>query len=229
MKIAIDGPAGAGKSSVAEGVARILQIPHFDTGATYRAAACVLLRRNVDLNDAKTVIRMCRQMHIDIQFRPDGQHTRVDSEDLTAYLRTEEVGNAASRIAKYAEVRALMVDQQQTTAGLFRDILIDGRDIGTSVMPDADVKIFLTASAEERAGRRLSEMQRSGITADYESVLAAIKKRDEQDMNREADPLCCPKDAVVVDTTEMTFDESVRKILDLIRRRSSEAGETTES
>ena len=155
-----------------------------------------------------------------MRFAADGQHTLLDGEDVTGLIRTERVSMAASAVAKYAPVRAAMVALQQALAAR-QNMLLDGRDIGTRVLPNATVKIYLTASAEARAMRRYAELQKRGVKADYAQVLADLHKRDEQDMNRTVDPLRAAEDAVVVDTTHMTFDESVEAILRVVEAKKN--------
>lgn len=216
INIAMDGPVGAGKSTIADCVARSLGILHLDTGAMYRAVGVTALKRGIDPADREKVTEMCRNISLDVSYESDGQHTFVDGEDVTGILRTEEASMAASKVATYPGVRAEMVEAQQRMAKS-HDMLVDGRDIGTRVLADAPVKIFLTASPEVRARRRFLQLQEKGIHEDYEKVLDDLIKRDKQDMSRETDPLKKAEDAVEVDTSEMTFQESVDEILRIIR------------
>ena len=220
MKIAIDGPVGAGKSTISDAVARELGILHLDTGAMYRAVGLTCLRRGIDTHDEAAVTALCQDLRVDVEYAGGAQRTLADSEDLTGLIRTQEVSDAASLVGTYGGVRAAMVKAQQRLAAT-HDMLMDGRDIGTVVLPDADVKIFLTASAEERARRRWQEMRDKGEDADYDAVLAALRERDAQDMGRAVDPLRCAEDAVTVDTTHLSFDESVSAILNIIRERTA--------
>ena len=220
INIAMDGPVGAGKSTIADCVARSLGILHLDTGAMYRAVGVTALKRGIDPADREKVTEMCRNISLDVSYESDGQHTFVDGEDVTGILRTEEASMAASKVATYPGVRAEMVEAQQRMAKS-HDMLVDGRDIGTSVLADAPVKIFLTASPEVRARRRFLQLQEKGIHEDYEKVLDDLIKRDKQDMSRETDPLKKAEDAVEVDTSEMTFQESVDEILRIIREAFS--------
>ena len=219
MKIAIDGPVGAGKSTISDAVAGALGILHLDTGAMYRAAGLTCLRRGVSIFDEPAVTALCEKLDIGISYEDGVQHTFADGVDLTGEIRTPEASDAASRVGTYEGVRNAMVLAQQRLAEE-RDILMDGRDIGTVVLPDADVKIYLTATAEERARRRWQEMIDKGEKADYDEVLTALKKRDAQDMGRAVNPLRCAEDAVKVDTTDLTFDESVEAILEVVRERT---------
>ena len=220
LNLAMDGPVGAGKSTIAAAVAKRLGILHLDTGAMYRAVGLSALRRRVDLSDEQAVTALCGQLRMGVSHKPDGQHTLVDGEDVTAQLRTQEVSMAASTVAKYAGVRRAMVAIQQKLAAE-EPMLLDGRDIGTRVLPNATVKIFLTASAEERARRRYEELRRKGSTDTYEQVLADLKRRDDQDMHRAVDPLRAAEDAVTVDTTEMTFDQVVEEILRIVKEKTA--------
>ena len=220
INIAMDGPVGAGKSTIADCVARSLGIIHLDTGAMYRAVGVTALKRGIDPADREKVTEMCRNISLDVSYESDGQHTFVDGEDVTGILRTEEASMAASKVATYPGVRAEMVEAQQRMAKS-HDMLVDGRDIGTRVLADAPVKIFLTASPEVRARRRFLQLQEKGIHEDYEKVLDDLIKRDKQDMSRETDPLKKAEDAVEVDTSEMTFQESVDEILRIIREAFS--------
>ena len=220
INIAMDGPVGAGKSTIADCVARSLGILHLDPGAMYRAVGVTALKRGIDPADREKVTEMCRNISLDVSYESDGQHTFVDGEDVTGILRTEEASMAASKVATYPGVRAEMVEAQQRMAKS-HDMLVDGRDIGTRVLADAPVKIFLTASPEVRARRRFLQLQEKGIHEDYEKVLDDLIKRDKQDMSRETDPLKKAEDAVEVDTSEMTFQESVDEILRIIREAFS--------
>ena len=220
LNLALDGPVGAGKSTVADAVASRLGILHLDTGAMYRAVGLAALRAGVNLEDEAQVDALCKRINLDVRYAADGQHTLLDGEDVTGLIRTERVSMAASTVAKYAPVRAAMVALQQALAAR-QNMLLDGRDIGTRVLPNATVKIYLTASAEARAMRRYAELQKRGVKADYAQVLADLHKRDEQDMNRTVDPLRAAEDAMVVDTTHMTFDESVEAILRVVEAKKN--------
>lgn len=216
INIAMDGPVGAGKSTIADCVAKALGILHLDTGAMYRAVGVTAIKRGIDPNDEEKVTEMCRSLTLDVSYDQDGQHTFADGEDVTGILRTEEASMAASKVATYPGVRAQMVDAQQRMAK-HHDMLVDGRDIGTRVLADAPVKIFLTASPEVRARRRYLQLQEKGTSDTYEKVLEDLIKRDHQDMNRKTDPLRKAEDAIEVDTSDLTFDESVEAILKIVR------------
>lgn len=218
LNIAMDGPVGAGKSSIARAVADKLGILHLDTGAMYRSLGLTALQRGIDLADEQAITQLCKDIDIAVAHENDGQHTFVDGQDLTADIRTPEVSMAASAVGKYQGVRKEMVAVQQKLAAQ-TPMLVDGRDICLRVLPNAPVKIYLTASAEERARRRWLEMQAKGDTAPYETVLADLRARDDQDMNREVDPLCPTADAIIVDSTELSFNEVVQKILDIVKEK----------
>lgn len=218
LSIAIDGPVGAGKSTVADEVARRLGILHLDTGAMYRAVGLTALRRGVDVRDEAAVTALCGSLAITVRYVEGSQRTLVDGEDVTAFLRTEDVSMAASTVAKYPGVRRAMVAIQQQLAAS-TDMLLDGRDIGTRVLPKATVKVYLTASDEERARRRLKQLREKGGSDTFEQVLADLRRRDEQDMNRAVDPLTVAEDARVVDSTGLAFDETVEAIVALVKEK----------
>lgn len=218
LNVAIDGPVGAGKSTVADAVAARLGILHLDTGAMYRALGLTALRRGVDVQDEQAVVALCLELDISVSYEEDGQHTFVEGEDVTGLIRTQEVSMAASTVSRYAEVRRAMVRVQQKLAAQ-TDMLLDGRDICTTVLPNATAKIFLTAAPEERARRRFLELRKKGSGDTYEQVLEELKKRDEQDMNRPVEPLRQAEDAVLVDSTELSFDEVVEAILAIVEER----------
>ena len=218
LNVGIDGPVGAGKSTVADAVAAKLGILHLDTGAMYRALGLTALRRNMDVQDEQAIVALCNSLNFAVTHEADGQHTFVEGEDVTGLIRTQEVGMAASTVSRYAEVRKAMVRLQQKLASE-TDMLLDGRDICTTVLPDATAKIYLTASAEERARRRFLELQKKNNPETFEQVLEEVIKRDEQDMNRPVEPLRQAEDAVLVDSTNLTFDEVVDTILRIVEEK----------
>ena len=218
LNIGIDGPVGAGKSTVADAVAAKLGILHLDTGAMYRALGLTALRQNMDIQDEQAIVDLCGKLKISVSHEADGQHTFVEGEDVTGLIRTQEVGMAASTVSRYAEVRKAMVRLQQKLASE-TDMLLDGRDICTTVLPNATAKIYLTASAEERARRRFLELQKKGSEESFEQVLQEVIKRDEQDMNRPVEPLRQAPDAVLVDSTKLSFDEVVDAILAIVEEK----------
>ena len=221
LNIAMDGPVGAGKSSIAKAVADRLGILHLDTGAMYRAVGLSAIRAGVDLQDEAAVTAHTKRIDVAVAHSVTGQRTIVDGEDVTDYIRTPEVSMAASTVGKYAGVRREMVAIQQKLAAS-TPMLVDGRDICVRVLPNATVKLFLTASAEERARRRWNEMKDKPDAPSYEEVLRDLRARDEQDMNREVDPLRPTEDAVIVDSTEMNFEQVVQYILNIVEEKTHE-------
>lgn len=210
--IAIDGPAGAGKSTIAKLVAKKLDYIYVDTGAMYRAIAYELVRTGVDIEDEKALTDACAKMKIEIKYENGVQQVYMNGENVTPYLRTEETGNMASKSSAKAPVRAALLDIQRNMA-VEHNVVMDGRDIGTNVLPNAETKIYLTASADERANRRYKELTEKGETADFFKIKADIIERDERDMNRAIAPLKQAEEAVLVDSSDMTIDEVVDAIL----------------
>ena len=207
VSVAIDGPSGAGKSSMAKRLAAELGYTYVDTGAMYRSVGLYALRAGKDPADNSAVEALLPQIHLDILLKDGTQHVLLNGEDVSAAIRAEEVGMAASAVGANPAVRAFLLDTQRNLAKS-RDVLMDGRDIGTVVLPDATVKIFLTASPEARAKRRFAELQAKGEQADFETVLADIRRRDDQDTHRAAAPLRQADDAVLVDTSELDIEQS---------------------
>ena len=220
LNIAMDGPVGAGKSSIANAVAKELNILHLDTGAMYRTIGLAALRQGIDLQDEAAVTRLAETIDVGVQHAADGQHTLLAGEDVSGLIRTEQVSMAASTVARYAGVRRAMVALQQKLAAQ-TDMLVDGRDICLVVLPNATVKIYLTASAEARAMRRFLELQKKGASDTYEQVLEDLKQRDWQDMHREVDPLRPAEDAIIVDTTEMNFEQVVAHIIGIVKEKQA--------
>ena len=214
--IAIDGPAGAGKSTIAKLVAKKCGYIYVDTGAMYRAMALYLLRTGVDISDRAAIAKACQNADISIAYQKGEQVVLLNGENVNAYLRTEEVGNMASVSSAVPEVRKKLVELQQELAAK-EDVVMDGRDIGTVVLPKADVKVYLTASTHTRAMRRFLELQEKGQVADLEKIEADIADRDYRDMHRETSPLRQAEDAVLVDSSEMTIEQVVERILSLCR------------
>ena len=212
--IAIDGPAGAGKSTIAKIVASKLGLIYIDTGAMYRTLALHIENEGIDGNDEEAVVKACIETDIGVKHEPSGQHMLLNGEDVSGLIRTERISDLASAISVYEAVRAHLVRQQQKLAADF-DVVMDGRDIGTVVLPDAPLKIYLDASPEERARRRMKEYAEKGIDAEFEDVLKDIKARDHRDMTREHSPLRKADDAVVIDATSMTIDEVVERVIGL--------------
>lgn len=218
LNIALDGPAGAGKSSIAKAVAKQLNILYLDTGAMYRAVGVACMRRGVSLEDEAAVTATCADVKIGVRHGANGQETLLDGEDVSEAIRTPDASMAASKVATYGGVRRMMVALQQQLAAE-NDVIMDGRDIGTRVLPDAKVKVFLTATPEERAMRRFRDLQEKHLPDTYEQVLADIIRRDEQDMNREVDPLRQAEDAVLLDTTHLTEEESIAALIAIVEEK----------
>lgn len=218
FNVAIDGPAGAGKSTVAREVAGRLKMIYVDTGAMYRAMALYMLREKVALEDAEAIAEKCRHADITIRYEDETQVVLLNGENVNSFLRTEEVGNAASVVSPIAQVREKMKRLQQELAAR-NDCVMDGRDIGTCVLPDAQLKIYLTASSQVRAERRYLELAAKGEQGDITKIKADIEERDYRDMHRENSPLTQAEDAVLVDTSHMTAAEVVEAILKLCRER----------
>lgn len=218
FKIAIDGPAGAGKSTIAKQVARRENLIYIDTGAMYRAMSLLMLQNGIPLNDAEKIGQECSRAQIDISYENGEQAVFLNGENVDAFLREERVGNAASAVSAVPRVRERLVQLQREFAES-ADVVMDGRDIGTVVLPDADLKIFLTASSRVRAERRYRELQEKGIEADLKTIQRDIEERDHRDMTRETSPLRQAEDAVVIDSSMMTVDEVIQNILDLIQSR----------
>lgn len=218
LTIAIDGPAGAGKSTVARAVADALNYTYVDTGAMYRAATLKCLRERVDLTDHRSVQKAVDGSDITLAPSQDGVGVSLDGDDVTLEIRSSEVGDAVSLVAQVPSVRDALM-RMQREMGKKGGIVMDGRDIGTVVLPNADVKVFLTASSVERAKRRHQELAASGRPAEFNDVLRAIERRDEIDRTREIAPLRPADDAVTIDTTHKSVDEVVSRILELCHDR----------
>ena len=207
ISVAIDGPSGAGKSSLAKRLAADLGYVYVDTGAMYRAIGLYATRQGADLHSAEAVAALLPAITLDIRLEDGTQHVYLNGEDVSEAIRAEAIGMAASAVSALPPVRAFLLDTQRGLAAN-QNVLMDGRDIGTVVLPDATVKIFLTASAEARAQRRRKELEEKGQPADYETVLADIRQRDYQDTHREIAPLKQAEDAILVDTSDIDFDQS---------------------
>lgn len=216
MNIAIDGPAGAGKSTIAKAVARELNSIYVDTGAMYRAMALYMLKNDISPDDTESIEKACESADISIVFKDGAQHVILNGEDVTGELRTETVGNMASSVSVNGKVRKKLVSLQQKMAHS-TSVVMDGRDIGTVVLPDADLKIYLTASVETRADRRYKELIEKGQQPDLDEIRRDIADRDHRDMNRKNSPLRQAEDAVLIDSSDMTIPEVVDRILGLTK------------
>ena len=216
--VAIDGPAGAGKSSVAKAAAKELGFVYVDTGAIYRTIALYVLRQGVAPQDAAGVEGLLPQIEIGMEYTDQGQKMILNGEDVTGLIRTPEVSMATSTCSAIPAVRAFLLQLQRDLAEK-NNVLMDGRDFGTVVLPHAQLKVFLTASPQERARRRVLQLEESGRKADYEAILRDIQQRDYQDSHRETAPLRPAEDSVLVDTSGVTFEESVRRLVELVRER----------
>ena len=216
INIAIDGPSGAGKSSISKAIAKELGFIHVDTGAMYRAIGLYALRN--DCIEPEQITQVIQQIDVELKFIGGVQRVLLCGEDVTDYIRSPEVSMAASAVSAVPEVRQHLLDLQKKIASE-ENILMDGRDIGTVVLPHADLKIFLTASAEERASRRYLELREKPDCPPYEEILKDIQQRDYNDMHRETAPLCQAEDAVLVDSSDMGFHEVVEHITALIKEK----------
>ena len=217
--VAIDGPSGAGKSTIARRVSEEFGFIYVDTGAIYRTVGLAAALRKLDPKDKAPVVAMLPEISIRLAYGEDGlQHMYLDGEDVTSRIRTPEISLYASGVSAHPEVRAYLMEMQRSLARE-NDVVMDGRDIGTVVLPDAGLKIFLTASPEARARRRCSELVAKGQDVQYEDVLRDLKLRDENDSTRAAAPLKAAEDALLLDTTEMDFEESCRAVAAMIRER----------
>ena len=219
FSVAIDGPSGAGKSTIARSVAAELGILYVDTGAIYRTVGYCAYSKGVDPQDRDAVVALLPEIKIEMGYGEDGlQRMALNGEDVTDQIRLPQISMYASHVSAIPEVRAFLMEMQRATARE-KSVIMDGRDIGTVVLPNADVKIFLTASAEDRAQRRYDELVQRGTPKDYAELLEEIKLRDYNDSNRAAAPLKAAEDAVLLDTTGNTFEQSRQQIMDIIKER----------
>lgn len=214
--VAIDGPAGAGKSTIAKLVAKEKGYIYVDTGAMYRGLAIHFLDKGIQPQETEKVIEACKDAEVTIAYEDAVQHVYLNGKDISSRLRNEEVGNMASVTSAIPEVRKKLLELQQNLAKT-QNVIMDGRDIGTCVLPHADVKVYLTASVETRAKRRYQELQEKGEDCNLEEIAHDIEERDRRDMSREIAPLKQAEDAVLVDSSDMTIAEVVKTIVDLCR------------
>jgi len=217
ISVSIDGPSGAGKSSLAKRLAKEFSFIYVDTGAIYRTVGLAALWNNIDRKDEKAVSALLPSLNIEMKYNEDGfQCMFLNGEDVSSAIRQPEISICASDVSALPAVRAFLLDMQRNFAKSY-NVIMDGRDIGTVVLPNADIKIYLTASAQARAERRMLELQQKGIPADFESVLKDIEYRDYQDSHRETAPLRVPEGAFYVDTSELSFEESFEKMAAIIK------------
>ena len=222
--VAVDGPAGTGKSSVSRGLARALHARYLDTGAMYRIVTLAVLRAGIDPSDQAAVAAAAAPVKLSVGCDPDEDRSYLDGDDVSTEIRGNEVTLAVSAVSSVSAVRSRLVDLQRTLSQGPGNVVVEGRDIGTVVLPDADVKIFLTASAETRARRRNDQNVAAGLPDDYDGVLADVRRRDHLDSTRAVSPLRAASDALVVDTSEMTESEVIAHLLQLVKQRSEAVG-----
>lgn len=214
MIIAIDGPAGSGKSTIAKLLAKKLSFTYIDTGAMYRALALKVITSSIDPNNEEEVVKILENTNIDLI----DDKVFLDGKDVSNQIRTEEVGNVASIIARYKKVREVMVNKQRQIGINAKNAVIEGRDAGTKIFPDADLKIFMTASPEIRAQRRVQQLKEKGFLVDYNHILQKIIERDKMDYERKESPLRPTEDYIIVDTTDKTIEEVISYIENLIKK-----------
>ena len=217
--VALDGPSGAGKSTLAKAAAKRLGIVHVDTGAMYRAIGVYVLRKGRDTGDPAQVIPLLPEIQISLRFDEDGQKIFLGQEDVSQAIREPEASMAASNVSAIPQVREFLLERQRELARE-NSVIMDGRDIGTVVLPEATVKIFLTAQPEERARRRWKELKEKGHDVSYEAILEEVRQRDYNDSHRAAAPLKQAEDAVLADTTSLDFDQSLELLLSIIKDRT---------
>jgi cytidylate kinase len=220
LTIALDGPAGTGKSSVSRGLARALGLRYLNTGAMYRIVTLAVLRAGVDITDAKRVADIAGDVDLAVGYDPDEDRAFLAGEDVSFEIRGDEVTNAVSAVSAVPAVRTRLVQLQRELAAGDAGVVVEGRDIGTVVLPDADVKIYLTASAEVRAQRRHAQNIAGGIADSYEAVLADVKRRDHLDSTRAVSPLRAADDAVIVDTSDMGEAQVIAHLQELVQQRA---------
>ena len=218
IKIALDGPSGAGKSTVAKALARELGVVYVDTGALYRTVGYFVRQNNADPKDPEAVAALLDKIHIEIKYVDGSQHVYLNGEDLGDKIRTPEMSMYASAVSAIPAVRAFLLDTQRDIARK-NSVVMDGRDIGTVILPDAEVKVFMVASAEARARRRYKELILKGENVQYETVLAEMIERDNNDKNRDIAPAVPADDAVIMDNSDMSIEDNVQAVIELINER----------
>ena len=217
ISVAIDGPAGAGKSTIARTAAMELDFIYVDTGALYRAVGLACIERGIQTEETAEVINVLDEISIELVFVKGEQRVLLDGKDVSDEIRTEKASMTASLVSRIPQVRSFLLELQRSFSKT-NNVIMDGRDIGTVVLPDAQVKIFLTASPEARAKRRTLQLQEKGEKPDYNTILEDIKKRDYNDSHREIAPLKPAKDSVIIDTTQMSLQQSIEAVKDTIKR-----------
>jgi len=218
MIIAIDGPAGSGKSTIAKFIAKNLNYRYIDTGAMYRAVAWSAAKEGIDLDHENAVGQWAAKLKIEFLADPLGQQVEVNGENATNLLKNEDIGRGAAKVAAQKRVREILVAKQQKI-GLSGNVVMDGRDIGTQVFPNADLKFFLDADAEERGKRRYLELKEKNMDVDLENIIFEIKKRDHEDKSRVISPLYPAPDAIEIDTTKFTIDEVINRVMEQINSK----------
>ena len=219
VQVAIDGPSGAGKSTIAKELSKKLGFVYIDTGAMYRAVGLYVVNKGISIHDEAGVVAVLDDIDIDIYYKDELQHINLCGEDVTHLIRTPEISMAASKVLSYMKVREKLVDMQRKLGEKY-SVIMDGRDIGTCVLPDANVKIFLTADVKVRAKRRYDELIEKGQDVTYEFVLSDMEKRDYDDSHREHSPLRRADDAIELDTADLTLEESIAAVRQIISERT---------
>ena len=222
IRVAIDGPGGAGKSTMARALSRACGLHYVDTGAIYRTVGLAALRAGLDPSDCEGVPALLEELDVQVRYEGEEQHMLLNGEDVTAFLRTPEISAAASAVSALPEVRAFLLQTQRDLAAK-GGVVMDGRDIGTVVLPEAELKVFLTASPEERARRRFLELREKGIDQPYEEVLREMNERDLRDSTRAVAPLRPAEDAVLLDSSELSPQQVLERLVALFREKSGEA------
>jgi len=224
IRVAIDGPGGAGKSTMAKALSRACGLHYVDTGAIYRTVGLAALRAGLEPSDGEGVPAILRELDVQVRYEGEEQHMLLNGEDVTGMIRTPEISAAASAVSALPEVRAFLLQTQRDLAAK-GGVVMDGRDIGTVVLPEAELKVFLTASPEERARRRFLELREKGIDQPYEEVLREMNERDQRDSTRAVAPLRPAEDAVMLDSSELTPEQVLERLVALVRERSDERPE----
>ncbi len=219
MIITIDGPAGSGKSTIAKMLAKELGYTYIDTGAMYRAVALMVKRKGIDPDNPDAVVELMKKIQIDLKPAENGVQVFLNGEDVSKEIRTEEIGKIASKIARHSEVRKILVQMQRELGLKAKNVVIEGRDTGTVIFPDADIKFFFTASPEVRAERRFKELKEKGLDISYEEILKEIKERDHLDETRKDSPLRPAEDAIIIDTTGKSLSDVFQDVLKIIKDR----------